>query len=133
VRYAKRRDTNHAEIVAALRKTGFEVIDFASAGHDIPDLLAIKPLRDGVAWAVWVEVKAKGGRLSDGQKRFQAIFQPRGEWYEARDAEEAVATLQAMYLKALRGDEGRSDSQPPPLAPKTPSRRQDDLGQLRDL
>lgn len=105
MRYAKRRDTNHADIVNALRQAGFEVIDFASAGHDIPDLLAVKPLRDGLAWACWVEVKAKGGRLSEGQKRFQSIFQPRGEWYEARDAADAAATLQAMYLAAtLSGD-----------------------------
>lgn len=100
MRYAKRRDTNHADIVNALRKARFEVIDFASAGHDIPDLLAVKPLRDGLAWACWVEVKAKGGRLSEGQKRFQSIFQPRGEWYEARDAADAAVTLQAMYLAA---------------------------------
>lgn len=100
MRYAKRRDTNHADIVNALRKAGFEVIDFASAGHDIPDLLAVKPLRDGLAWACWVEVKAKGGRLRDGQKRFQSIFQPRGEWYEARDAADAASTLQVMYLAA---------------------------------
>ena len=102
MRHAKRRDNNHAEIVAALRQCGFEVIDFASAGHDIPDILAVKPLRDGLAWACWVEIKAKGGRLSEGQKRFQAIFQPRGEWYEGRDPEETVAALQQMYLKATR-------------------------------
>jgi len=85
-----------------VRQCGFEVIDFASAGHDIPDILAVKPLRDGLAWACWVEIKAKGGRLSEGQKRFQAIFQPRGEWYEGRDPEETVAALQKMYLKATR-------------------------------
>ena len=102
MRYAKRRDNNHAEIVSALRKTGFEVIDFASAGHDIPDILAVKAITDDLSWACWVEVKSKNGRLSDGQKRFQAIFQPRGEWYEGRDAEETVAALQEMYLKAAR-------------------------------
>ena len=102
MRYAKRRDTNHADIVNALRKAGFEVIDFASAGHDIPDLLAVKPLRDGLAWACWVEVKAKGGRLSEGQKRFQAIFEPKGEWYEGRDAEETVVALQALYLQRTK-------------------------------
>lgn len=100
MRYAKRRDNNHAEIVAALRQCGFEVIDFASAGHDIPDILAVKAITDDLSWACWVEIKAKGGRLSEGQKRFQAIFQPRGEWYEGRDAEETVAALQQMYLKA---------------------------------
>lgn len=102
MRYAKRRDANHTDIVMALRQAGFEVMDFGSAGHNIPDLLAIKPLKDGLAWACWVEVKAKGGRLSAGQKRFQAIFQPRGEWYEARDAADAVETLQGMYLASTQ-------------------------------
>ncbi len=100
MRYAKRRDANHAEIVAALRQGGFEVLDYASAGYDIPDLLAVKPLPDGTAWACWVEVKVKTGRLTDGQKRFQSIFQPRGEWYEARDPATTVTTLQEMYLQA---------------------------------
>ncbi len=64
MRYAKRRDNNHTDIVEALRKANFEVIDFASAGHDIPDLLAIKPMHDGMAWICWVEVKAKDGTAS---------------------------------------------------------------------
>jgi hypothetical protein len=102
VRYAKRRDNNHAEIVTALRRCGFEVIDFASAGHDIPDILAVKAITDDLSWACWVEVKSKNGRLSDGQKRFQAIFEPRGEWYEGRAPEETVAALQQMYLKAAK-------------------------------
>jgi Holliday junction resolvase len=50
MRYAKRRDNNHTDIVEALRKANFEVIDYASAGHDIPDLLAVKPMHDGMAW-----------------------------------------------------------------------------------
>lgn len=102
MRYAKRRDNNHTEIVEALRKANFEVIDFASAGHDIPDLLAIKPMHDGMAWICWVEVKAKGGRLSDGQRRFQGLFEPRGEWYEARDPGDTVCALQALYLQRLK-------------------------------
>jgi len=102
MRYAKRRDTNHQDITQALRKAGFEVIDFASAGHDIPDLLAVKPLQDGKAYTCWVEVKAKGGRLSDGQKRFKGLFEPRGEWYEGRDADDTVCALQALYLQRLK-------------------------------
>lgn len=98
MRYAKRRDNNHAEIVDALRKAGFEVIDFASAGHDIPDLLAVKAITADLWWTCWVEVKSKNGRLSDGQRRFRALFEPRGEWYEGRDAAETVSALQNMYL-----------------------------------
>lgn len=100
MRFNKRRDLNHSAVSTALRQSGFEVIDFALAGYDIPDLLAVKPMRDGLMWACWVEVKSKGGRLTEGQKRFQAIMQPRGEWYEARDAVETALTLRAMYVKA---------------------------------
>ena len=102
MRYAKRRDLNHTEIVSALRKAGFEVIDFGSVGHDIPDILAVKPLMDGLAYTCWVEVKSKQGRLSEGQKRFQAIFEPKGEWYEGRDAEETVVALQTLYLQRAK-------------------------------
>jgi hypothetical protein len=101
MRYAKRRDNNHQDIAQALRKAGFEVIDFGSAGHDIPDLLAVKPLQDGRAYTCWVEVKAKGGRLSGGQKRFQGLFQPKGEWYEGRDPEDTVVALQTLYLQRM--------------------------------
>jgi hypothetical protein len=69
MRYAKRRDNNHTDIVEALRKANF---------------------------------KAKGGRLSEGQKRFQGLFQPRGEWYEARDPDDTVCALQALYLQRLK-------------------------------
>jgi len=55
-----------------------------------------------MAWICWIEVKAKGGRLSEGQKRFQGFFQPRGEWYEARDPDDTVCALQALYLQRLK-------------------------------
>lgn len=98
MRYAKRRDNNHKEIVAALRKAGFEVIDFGSAGHSIPDLLVSKEAQIGSPWVCWVEVKDGSGRLRDGQKRFQRLFEPRGEWYEARTPEDTICALQALYL-----------------------------------
>jgi hypothetical protein len=59
-------------------------------------------MHDGMAWICWIEVKAKGGRLSEGQKRFQGFFQPRGEWYEARDPDDTVCALQALYLQRLK-------------------------------
>ena len=98
MRYAKRRDNNHKEIVQALRKAGFDVIDFGSAGHSIPDLLVSKEAQAGRPWVCWVEVKDTGGRLRDGQKRFQNLFELRGEWYEAREAQDTVDALRALYL-----------------------------------
>ena len=99
MRYAKRRDNNHKEIVSALRAAGFEVIDFGSAGHSIPDLLVSKEAQIGQPWVCWVEVKDGSGRLRDGQKRFQSLFEPKGEWSEARNAADTVCALQALYLQ----------------------------------
>jgi len=99
MRYAKRRDDNHRSIVSALKAAGFEVLDFGSAGHDIPDLLVTRQSTER-AWICWVEIKSARGRLTAGQRRFKKLMAPRGEWLEARNPEAAVKDLQAMYLKA---------------------------------
>lgn len=102
MRYAKRRDQNHQIIAFALRKAGFVVIDFASAGHSIPDLLVMRPLRDGKPWISWVEVKSPGGKLDKGQKEFRGVFDPRGEWYLAVDPELTVMDLMRRYVAELK-------------------------------
>lgn len=87
MRYARRRDANHTEVADALRLAGFMVDDYAGAGF-IPDLLVSRGM-----WVCWVEVKVKGGRLTRTQKRFREVFEPRGEFYIARDPVEVVAEL----------------------------------------
>ena len=87
MRYARRRDANDQTITDALRQAGFTVDDFGMAGY-VPDKLVS---RDG--WVCWVEVKVKGGRLTQTQKRFREVFEPRGEFYIARNPVEAVAEL----------------------------------------
>ena len=91
MRYARRRDANHTEIADALREAGFTVDDYAGAGF-VPDLLVSRAVW-GKMWVCWVEVKVKGGRLTRTQKRFREVFEPRGEFYIARDPAEAVAEL----------------------------------------
>lgn len=98
MRYAKRRDANHASIVDALRSAGFTVHDFGSAGHNIPDLLAVKPISHRPPFVSWLEVKTASGRLDRGQQAFRAIFEPRGQWYCAIDPEATVMELQKRYL-----------------------------------
>jgi Holliday junction resolvase len=39
VRYAARKDTTHAPMVAALRELGFGVLDLAGVGKGCPDIL----------------------------------------------------------------------------------------------
>lgn len=102
MRHAARRDGNDALITDALRKAGFTVYDYAKAGQGIPDKLVAKPLPDGTPWICWVEIKMPKGRLRDAQEAFKAVFEPRGEYYVARDPEAAIRDLWALYDAAIR-------------------------------
>jgi hypothetical protein len=101
MRYAARRDANDKIIAEALKKAGFEVHDYARVG-EVPDKLVTKALPDGKAWVCWVEVKAPKGRITESQQRFRLIFEPRGEFYVARDPEETIRELYERYLAAIR-------------------------------
>jgi hypothetical protein len=101
MRYAARRDANDKIIAEALKKAGFQVHDYARVG-EVPDKLVTKALPDGTQWVCWVEVKAPKGRVTDSQQRFRLIFEPRGEFYIARDPEETVRELYDRYTAAIR-------------------------------
>ena len=63
-----RVDTNHSDIVEALRRCGWRVTSLASLGGGVPDLLVYRtgqPLR-------LLEVKAKGGVITKAQEDFMA-------------------------------------------------------------
>lgn len=94
MRRAARRDKNHQEIVAALRKAGCTVLDLGAVGCGCPDLL--------VGWAgVLTLLEVKDGakppsarKLTDDQRIFHAV------WAECRIAivttpEEAIAAARA--------------------------------------
>lgn len=106
MRYAARRDANDAIITEALRKAGFQVHDYAQVGS-VPDKLVTKTLPDGTEWVCWVEVKAPKGRITDSQERFKVIFEGRGEFYVARDAETAIRDLYALYDDAIKPEQRR--------------------------
>ena len=101
MRYKARRDSNDSAITDAVRVAGFTVIDFGRAGQGIPDKLVTRPLPDGKPFACWMEVKAEGGKLRPGQEAFRAIFEPRGEWIEARDPGKTVSALLQLYMTAI--------------------------------
>ena len=106
MRYAARRDSNDKIITEALRKAGFQVHDYARVG-EVPDKLVTRSLPDGTQWVCWVEVKAPKGRVTDSQQRFRLIFEPRGEFYIARDPEETVRELYDRYTAAIRPEYSR--------------------------
>jgi hypothetical protein len=98
-----RRDLNDAIIVEAVRRAGFEIIDFTKAGvKGIPDHLAIRPYPDGVYFSCWLEVKSQKGKLSEEQKKIKRIFEPRMEWIEARNPEETVKRLWEFYMSKIK-------------------------------
>ena len=107
MRHAARRDGNDAIITEALRKAGFTVTDFGKAGHGIPDKLVTKPLPDGKSWVCWVEIKMPKGRLREAQEAFKNVFDGRGEYYVARDAQDAVKELYERYTEAIRPEYSR--------------------------
>ena len=107
MRHAARRDGNDAIITEALRKAGFTVTDFGKAGQGIPDKLVTRSLPDGTPWVCWVEIKMPKGKLREAQEAFQQTFEPRGEYYVARDAEAALRALWALYEAAIRPEYSR--------------------------
>jgi hypothetical protein len=102
MRQALRRDGNDAIITEALRKAGFTVTDFGKAGQGIPDKLITRTLPDGTPWACWVEIKTPKGRLTESQETFRKVFEPRGEFYVARDPEIAVKDLYERYTGCIK-------------------------------
>ena len=106
MRHAARRDANDAPITEALRKAGFVVYDYAQVGQ-VPDKLATKALPDGTPWVCWVEIKTPKGRLTESQETFRKVFEPRGEFYVARDPQETVNELYARYDAAIKPEQRR--------------------------
>jgi hypothetical protein len=107
MRHAARRDGNDAIITEALRKAGFTVTNFGKAGQGIPDKLITRLLPDGMPWVCWVEIKMPKGKLREAQEAFRDTFEPRGEYYVARDPEQAVKDLYERYAEAIRPEHSR--------------------------
>ena len=106
MRRAARRDLNDQLVSQALTAAGFTVHDYASAGH-VPDRLVTRALPDGRAWVCWVEIKSDTGKLRPRQEKFRAVFEPRGEFYIARDPQATVRELMERYISAIRPELAR--------------------------
>ena len=106
MRHAARRDANDAPITDALRKAGFVVYDYAQVGQ-VPDKLITKTLPCGTPWVCWVEIKTPKGKLTQSQEAFRKVFEPRGEFYVARDPEVTVRELMDRYISAIKPEQLR--------------------------
>ena len=108
-----RKDLNDGEISAAVKAAGFSLIDYTKAGLGIPDKLAIKPLPqvgpngERLFFICWLEIKSKSGKLSETQEIARAVWQPRGEWIEAREPEQVVKDLWERYNAKIKPEAAR--------------------------
>jgi len=102
MRHAARRDLNDKPVVEAVKAAGFSVVDYAKAGLGIPDKLALKLLPDGTYFICWLEIKSAKGKLSENQLLAKQVWEPRGEWLEAREPEATVRGLVERYEAKIR-------------------------------
>lgn len=102
MRHAARRDLNDKPVVEAVKAAGFSVVDYAKAGLGIPDKLAMKLLPDGTYFICWLEIKSAKGKLSENQLLAKQVWEPRGEWLEAREPEATVRGLVERYEAKIR-------------------------------
>lgn len=68
---ARKVDCNHAEVVAALRKVGCEVMDLSRVGNGCADLL----VRLGFKLRL-IEIKRPGGKLNPTQQDWHRRWLP---------------------------------------------------------
>jgi hypothetical protein len=91
-------DSNHAEIVAALRRVGCLVLDLSRVGEGCPDALVAR--QDGAGRKLWLmEIKTSRGQLTKPQRAFLALGWP---VYIARSVDEALAVVGLSADAALR-------------------------------
>jgi hypothetical protein len=107
VRYAARKDNNDKAVVEAVKAAGFSVIDYTRAGIGIPDKLALRYLPDGTYFICWLEIKSPSGKLSENQLLAKQVWEPRGEWIEARNPEETVRALVDRYEARIQREHWR--------------------------
>lgn len=71
--YARKVDRNHREVIQALRRCGWLVMDTSGAGRGVPDLVV---WHRGRTQLLLVEVKAPQGKPTPAQLRYSAAGWP---------------------------------------------------------
>ena len=108
-----RKDLNDGEISEAVKAAGFSLIDYTKAGLGIPDKLALRPLPqvglfgEVIYFVCWLEIKSKAGKLSETQEIARSVWEPRGEWLEAREPEQVVKDLWERYNAKVKPEAAR--------------------------
>lgn len=84
-----RTDNNQAEIVAALRQCGAQVLNLSSVGQGCPDVLVGRAGRN-----MLLEIKSRGGTLTPDEQEFFASWL--GEVHIVYSAEDALKAIGAL-------------------------------------
>jgi len=90
MRRAAKTDRNHAEIIAALRQLGAEVLDLSPMGRGCPDLAV--QFRGAITF---LEVKGRRGRLTADQ----VAFQRRWRVTVVRSVDEALTAVRILAMR----------------------------------
>jgi hypothetical protein len=95
MRYGRRRDGNHGDVVNELRKIGCSVADTSAVGGGFGDLVVARIMPTGRR-TVLFEVKDETGknRLEESQAEFRKTWL--GEYYVVRSPAEAVAIMLSL-------------------------------------
>ncbi len=89
VRRAARLDSNHNEIVAALRDIGATVTSLAAVGCGVPDLLCGYGFKNFL-----LEIKSEKGKLDEFQKVYHRMW--KGQIVVVRTVDEALRAIVAI-------------------------------------
>jgi hypothetical protein len=98
-RYARKVDTNHADIRNGLRAAGYLVLDLSAAGNGVPDLCCAIPGQPGMS--LFLEVKRPDIKKAEQAMTAEQEVWWRWNWRSTR----IVQTLEEAigYLETAKG------------------------------
>ena len=74
-KYARKVDTNQADVISWYEGLGYEVINTSGAGNGFPDLIAVHEYVDGQYDIIFIEVKrSKYAQYTQAQKEFNEKY-----------------------------------------------------------
>ena len=74
-KYARKVDTNQADVISWYEGLGYQVINSSAVGNGFPDLIAVHEYVDGQYDIIFIEVKrSKYAKYTQAQKEFNEKY-----------------------------------------------------------